>query len=140
MKPFALIRISIFLLALLLVLPACGSKTRDEYIQEGLVSIEANHVQDAKVAFMQAIDADPKHAEGYYHLGSVFNVQKEYENAVEQFTIAIRIDPTHFDAHYSLGYALEQLGKKTEAEKEYAIFRRLRKMSKKLENKRQQTG
>lgn len=104
-------------------------KTRDEYIQEGLVSIEANHVQDAKVAFMQAIDADPKHAEGYYHLGSVFNVQKEYENAVEQFTIAIRIDPTHFDAHYSLGYALEQLGK-TEAEKEYAIFRRLRKMSK----------
>lgn len=125
------------LLALTLILPACGSKTRDEHIQEGLVSIENNHVQDAKVAFMQAIDADPKHAEGYYHLGSVYNVLKDYENAVEQFNIAIRIDPTHFDAHYSLGYALEQLGKKVEAEKEYAIFRRLKDMSKKLEQKRQ---
>ena len=140
MKSSRLLRTGLFLLALLLILPQCSSKTRDEYIQEGLVSIEANDTQDAKRAFMQAIEADPKHAEGYYHLGSVFNVLKEYENAVEQFKIAIRIDPTHFDAHYSLGYALEQLGDKPAAEKEYAVFRRLNKMSKQLEQKRQQTG
>ncbi len=137
MKPSPLQGTCTILLILIFTITACSSKTRDEYIQEGLVSIENNHVQDAKVAFMQAIDADPKHAEGYYHLGSVYNVLKEYENAVEQYNIAIRIDPTHFDAHYSLGYALEQLGKKVEAEKEYAVFRRLKDMSKKLEKKRQ---
>ncbi len=140
MQTSSLWRTGLFLLALLLILPQCSSKSRTDYIEEGLAYMEANDIQDAKRAFMQAIDTDPKHAEGYYHLGSAFNVLKRYDEAVEQFKIAVRIDPTHFDAHYSLGYALEQMGDKEAAEKEYAIFRRLSKLSKKLEQNRNNSG
>ncbi len=140
MKLSPLWRTGPVLLALLLILPQCSSKSRDEYIAEGLVHLEANDTQEARRAFRQAIQADPKHADGYYHLGSVLNVLKHYEKAVEQFQVAIRLDPTHFDAHFSLGYALEQLGDKEGAEKEYAVFHRLNKMSKQLEQKRQKSG
>ncbi len=130
-------RLSLCLLAFLLVLPQCSSKSRDEYIAEGLVQMERNLVMDARQSFLQAIEADPNHAEGYYHLGSVYNVQKRYEEAVEQFKTALRLDPTHYDAHFSLGYAYEQSGQKELAEEEYETFRRLKKMSQRLEKKRQ---
>ena len=40
---------------------------------------------------------------------------------------ALRLDPTFVDAHYSLGYTYEQMGQKKKADKEYAMYRRLKK-------------
>ena len=131
---------SLFLIALLLILPQCSSKSPAEHIENGLAYMEESRYLDAQHSFMQAIDAAPKSAEGYYHLGGAFNAQQQYEKAVEQFNTSIRLDPTHYDAHYSLGYALEQLGNKEEAEKHYALFKRLSEMSHRLEAKRKAPG
>lgn len=136
----SLLGTSLLLIALLFILPQCSSKSRDEHITDGLAYMEESRYLDAQHSFMQAIDAAPKNAEGYYHLGGAFNAQKRYDLAIEQFNTAIRLDPTHYDAHYSLGYAMEQMGDKASAEKEYAIFKRLREMSHRLEAKRKETG
>jgi len=132
-------RPALLLLALILILPQCSTKSRDEYVREGLAHIEKENYQAAEHAFRRAIEADPKHADGYYHLGSIYNVRKQYPEAEAQFKKAVRLDPTHYDAHFSLAYALEQQGRQEQADKEYAAYRRLKKMSDRLRKKRQET-
>ena len=59
--------------------------------------------------------------------GGIYNYRKQYGKAKEAFRNALKMDPTHFDAHYSLGYAHEQLGEQEAAEKEFAVYNRLKK-------------
>ena len=112
---------------LVLILPQCSDKNSEDYYREGLSHIESQDFEGAERAFRNAIDKNPKSANGYYGLGGIHNYRKEYVLAEEAFLKALRIDPTFVDAHYSLGYTYEQMGQKKKAEKEYAIYRRLKK-------------
>ena len=119
---------SLSLLALLvLILPQCSDKASDDYYKEGLSHIESQDYESAERAFQNAIDKNPKNPYGYYGLGGIHNYRKKYDLAEKVFQTALRIDPTFVDAHYSLGYTYEQMGQKEKSEKEYALYRRLKK-------------
>ncbi|MFQ5482743.1 MAG: tetratricopeptide repeat protein, partial [Nitrospinaceae bacterium] len=128
------------LLAASLILTQCSPKSRDEHIQEGLQSMERENYPQAENSFKRAIEADPGNAEAYYHLGSIFNARQKYTQALGQFDIALRLDPTHLDAHFSRGYAYEQIGQPEKAEKEFATYRRLKRMVNHLQENRRQGG
>jgi tetratricopeptide (TPR) repeat protein len=112
---------------LTLILPQCSNKDSDDYYKEGLSHIEAQDYESAERAFQSAIDKNPKDPNGYYGLGGIHNYKKQYDLAEKAFLTALRIDPTFVDAHFSLGYAYEQMGQKAKSEREYAIYRRLKK-------------
>ncbi|MDH5459262.1 MAG: tetratricopeptide repeat protein [Nitrospinota bacterium] len=112
---------------LTLILPQCSNKDSDDYYKEGLSHIEAQDYESAERAFQSAIDKNPKDPNGYYGLGGIHNYKKKYDLAEKAFLTALRIDPTFVDAHFSLGYAYEQMGQKEKSEREYAIYRRLKK-------------
>ena len=116
-----------FCVGCLLILPQCSDKNSTDYVLEGLEYIEQQDYDKAESAFLLAIEKNPKNPEAYYGVGGIYNLHKQYEKAKEAFRHAIKMDPTHYDAHFSLGYTLEQLGENDAAEKEFAIYRRLKK-------------
>jgi tetratricopeptide (TPR) repeat protein len=112
---------------LALILPQCSDKNSDDYYKEGLTHIETQDYESAELAFQNAIDKNPKNPNGYYGLGGIHNYHEKYDLAEKAFLTTLRIDPTFVDAHYSLGYTYEQMGQKEKSDKEYAIYRRLKK-------------
>jgi Tfp pilus assembly protein PilF len=112
---------------LALILPQCSDKNSDDYYKEGLSYVESQDYEGAERAFQSAIDKNPKDPNGHYGLGGIHNYHKKYDLAEKDFLTALRIDPTFVDAHYSLGYTYEQMGQKKKADREYAIYRRLKK-------------
>lgn len=110
-----------------LILPQCSDKNSADYYKEGLSKIEEQDYEGAEQAFQNAINKDPKNPNGYYGLGGIHNYRKKYDLAEKAFQAALRLDPTFVDAHYSLGYSYEQMGQKQKADREYAIYRRLKK-------------
>jgi len=112
---------------LALILPQCSDKNSDDYYREGLSYVESQDYESAEKAFQNAIDKNPKNPNGHYGLGGIHNYRKKYDLAEKDFLTALRIDPTFVDAHYSLGYTYEQMGQSKKAEREYAIYRRLKK-------------
>ena len=112
---------------LALILPQCSDKNSDDYYKEGLSYVESQDYEGAEQAFQNAIDKNPKNPNGHYGLGGILNYRKKYDLAEKAFLAALRIDPTFVDAHYSLGYTYEQMGQTKKADREYAIYRRLKK-------------
>lgn len=117
----------LFSIGCLLILPQCSEKNSADYVQEGMAYIEQQDFGKAETAFLKAIEKNPKNPEAHYGVGGVYNYRRQYEKAKAAFRNALKSDPTHFDAHYSLGYAHEQLGENEAAEKEFAVYNRLRK-------------
>ncbi|HXX17185.1 MAG TPA: tetratricopeptide repeat protein [Candidatus Eremiobacteraceae bacterium] len=75
--------------------------------------------------FSQAIKLDPNFAEAYLGAGSCLISLKKYEDAVAQLRIAERLMPYNGSVHYALATALSFSGQKEEAQKEFAIHRKL---------------
>ncbi len=111
----------------ILILPQCSEKNSTDYVVEGMEYIEQQNFDKAEGAFLKAIEKNPKNPEAYYGVGGIYNYRQQYGKAKEAFRNAIKMDPTHFDAHYSLGYAHEQLGEQAAAEKQFAVYNRLKK-------------
>lgn len=117
----------LFAVGCLLILPQCSEKNSVDYVQEGMQYIEQQNFDKAEAAFLKAIEKNSKDPEAYYGVGGIYNYRKQYDKAKEAFRNTIKMDPAHFDAHYSLGYTHEQLGENEAAEKEFAIYNRLKK-------------
>ncbi len=58
-------------------------------------------------------------------LGILYQQGKRNEPAIGEFREAIRVDAGSYDAHYRLARLLKELGRKAEADKEFAIVTRL---------------
>ena len=112
---------------LALILPQCSDKNSADYYKEVLSYIESQDYESAERSFQNAIDKNPKNPNGYYGLGGSDSYRKNYAQAEKAFQSALRLDPTFVDAHYSLGYTYEQMGQQKKADREYAIYRRLKK-------------
>ncbi|MGV7220616.1 MAG: tetratricopeptide repeat protein [Nitrospinales bacterium] len=110
----------------LLILPQCSEKSSIDYVKEGYQYIEQQDYTKAENAFLNAIEKDPKNADGFYGLGGIHNNNKKYDKAIEAFQKVLTLDPTHFNAYFSLGYSHEQKGNKKEAEKYFLTYKRLK--------------
>jgi tetratricopeptide (TPR) repeat protein len=75
--------------------------------------------------FSQATKLDPNFGEAYLGAGSCLITLKKYDDAVAQLRIAERLMPFNGSVHYALATALSFSGQKEEAQKEFAMHRKL---------------
>lgn len=99
---------SICLIALLLILPGCGSGTDREFnrhLSHGKKFFEASEYPDALEEFRSAVQIKPESAEGHYNLGLIFLNMGEPSNSIaafREFTKSVELDPAHKGARVRL--------------------------------------
>jgi tetratricopeptide (TPR) repeat protein len=74
----------------------------------------------------KAITLDDSLADAHLQLGNLYADRHEYEKAIPQYQRALELDPDLSDAHYRLGTELVHVGQKENAQKEFAIYQKLR--------------
>src|ERR1700692_2536946 len=80
---------------------------------------------EAISGFSRAATLDSNFAEAYLGWGASLVAVKKYEEAIPPLRVAERLTPGNPAVHFTLATALERSGNKEEAEKEFAIHRRL---------------
>ena len=86
-----------------------------ETFAEGWRAHQRGDLQAAERAYRQALDAAPDHAEAWYFLGGVYQVQGDHAEAVACLRQAVRVRPDLADLHNDLGMALKTIGRLDEA-------------------------
>lgn len=72
------------------------------YMQMGLLCMEMSK-REALDHFTAAIRIRPNSTEAYYARGYYFQVNKEFDKAIQDYTKVVEIDSTYTNAHYNLG-------------------------------------
>ncbi len=96
-----------------------GMKAIEAY-QLGADYLESKNVDNALVAFSEAIRLDPKFAQAYNGRGVAFALKDDLEKALADFCEAIRLDGSDAEFYRSRGYIYEQLGEQDKAQADYA--------------------
>ncbi len=100
--------------------------TEEYYNQKGYLLQNQGKLDEALIAYTQAIGINPKKYWAYYHtLGGIFRENNLYDKAVEVYHQAIKIKPDFPWSHYHLGGVLEKQGKLDEAATYYQNSRDL---------------
>ena len=76
----------------------------------GKVEQELGNIDSAIEYFIQAINLDPGSYKIYYRLSSVYNLQKQYENAKTSAKDCLNIKRNYAPAYYELGVSEKALG------------------------------
>jgi tetratricopeptide (TPR) repeat protein len=74
----------------------------------------------------KAITLDDLLAEAHVQLGNLYADKHEYDKSIPQYVRALALDPNLSDAHYRLGTDYVHLGEKENAQKEFAVYQKLR--------------
>ncbi len=74
----------------------------------------------------KSIALDGTIPETHVQLGDLYSGQHEYEKAIPEYVRAIALNPDLSDAHYRLGTDYVHVGKKDQAQQEFAIYQKLR--------------
>jgi tetratricopeptide (TPR) repeat protein len=74
----------------------------------------------------KSVSLDDKLPEAHLQLGDLYSGQHQYEKSIPEFVRALELNPNLSDAHYRLGTDYVHVGKKDQAQKEFATYQRLR--------------
>ena len=74
----------------------------------------------------KAINLDDSLADAHLQLGNLYADQHEYGKSIPQYQRALQLDPDLSDAHYRLGTDLVHVGQREDAQKEFAVYQKLR--------------
>jgi tetratricopeptide (TPR) repeat protein len=74
----------------------------------------------------KSIALDDSFAEAHVQLGDLYAGQHQYEQSIWQYERALALDPSLSDAHYRLGMDYVHVGKRDLAQKEIAVYQKLR--------------
>ena len=75
---------------------------------------------------LKAIALDDSLAEAHVQLGNLYADQHQYDKSIPQYVRALELDQNLSDAHYRLGTDYVHVGRKEDAQKEFAIYQKLR--------------
>ena len=89
----------------------------------GDTGVELNTVESL---LKRAISLDDSLAEAHVQLGDLYADQHRYSDSIPQYERALELNPDLSDAHYRLGTDYVHVGKKENAEKEFAVYQKLR--------------
>lgn len=82
-------------------------------------------LDDAQVAFQQAVDVWPANALAHYQLGVLAAQRGDWRSAVESLEQAVAANPSFAQGHHALGVALLQLGEQARAIEHFEAVVRL---------------
>jgi tetratricopeptide (TPR) repeat protein len=95
-----------------------------EYIL-GEMARQASELEEAIPHFSRAAKLDSSFGDAFMGWGFCLVTLKRYEEAIAPLEAAVRLQEGNPSAHYNLAVALSRTGHKEEADKEFAIHRRL---------------
>ena len=95
-----------------------------EYIL-GEMARQASDWTEAIARFSSAAKLDANFGDAFMGWGAALIAERKFEEAVRPLQRAAALQPGNTAAHYNLGLALMRIGKKEEADKEFAVQRKL---------------
>jgi tetratricopeptide (TPR) repeat protein len=95
-----------------------------EYIL-GEMARQESHLEEAIPHFSRAAKLDSSFGDSFMGWGFCLVTLKRYEEAIPPLQAAVRLQEGNPSAHYNLAVALSRTGQKEQADKEFAIHRRL---------------
>jgi tetratricopeptide (TPR) repeat protein len=95
-----------------------------EYIL-GEMARQESQFEEAIARFSSAANLDPSFGDAFMGWGFCLVTLKRFEEAIPPLRAAVRLQGGNPSAHYNLAVALSRTGQKEEADKEFAIHRRL---------------
>jgi tetratricopeptide (TPR) repeat protein len=93
----------------------------------GDAEMHAGNEKEVEEHLRRALKLDPNFRLAHLDLGILLAGKNDPLGAERHFREAIRIDPSKPDAHYHLGRLLRSLGRKQEADSEFAKVKELAK-------------
>lgn len=97
------------------------------YDQLGLLASLSGSDQAAETYFLDAVKRDPKLATSWFGLAKLYRKHARYPDALKALQQAAATDPTSASIHYLRAQVLAAMGRKTEAQTEFATVQRLKK-------------
>lgn len=90
--------------------------------------VETSNVNVALIESLlkKSIALDDSLADAHVQLGNLYADQHDYAKSIPQYERALELEPNLPDAHYRLGTDLVHTGDKDKAQKEFAVYQRLR--------------
>lgn len=86
-------------------------------------SLDLNTIESL---LQKAIALDDSLADAHVQLGNLYADQHDYEKSIPQYVRALQLDDTLADAHYRLGTDYVHVGQRDNAQKEFAVYQKLR--------------
>src|SRR4030067_228548 len=84
------------LLAALLISGCGGAESRKaKYLEKGKAYIEEKNFDKAKIEIRNALQIDPKFAEGYYLMGVVEEERQNWQQSLGSYSKAVELNPDH---------------------------------------------
>jgi tetratricopeptide (TPR) repeat protein len=83
-------------------------------------------LQAVQSLLMKSIALDNSIPEAHVQLGNLYADQHKYEQSIPEYVQALELNPNLADAHYRLGTDYVHVGQKDNAQKEFAVYQKLR--------------
>ncbi len=89
---------------------ASGSDTADLLVQRSNLALKARNFELALIILSGLTDIEPRYAEGWNQLATIYFLQEDYRQAMRQLRQVLALEPRHFKAIEGLGIILRETG------------------------------
>jgi tetratricopeptide (TPR) repeat protein len=96
----------------------------DAHINRGVALYQMGQIDEAKAAFLAAVQLDPLNGVSQYNLGCVLEEQGEVEDAIRHLRRAAKAMPAHADVHFNLALAYEKKNERRLAREQWMLYLR----------------
>jgi tetratricopeptide (TPR) repeat protein len=83
-------------------------------------------LQTVEGLLQKSISLDDTLPDAHVQLGDLYAGQHQYDKSIPEYVRALELNPNLSDAHYRLGTDYVHVGQKDQAQKEFAVYQRLR--------------
>jgi Flp pilus assembly protein TadD len=96
----------------------------EAHINLGVALYQMGMNDEARAAFLSAVQIDPNNGISRYNLGCVLEEQGKLPEAIEHLSAAARVMPNHADVHFNLALAYEKSGERNMARAQWVLYLR----------------
>jgi tetratricopeptide (TPR) repeat protein len=83
-------------------------------------------LQTVQSLLQKSVSLDDTLPEAHVQLGDLYTGQHQYDKSIPEYVRALELNPNLSDAHYRLGTDYVHVGKKDQAQNEFAVYQKLR--------------
>jgi tetratricopeptide (TPR) repeat protein len=96
----------------------------DAHINRGVALYQMGKIDEARSAFLAAVQLDPLNGISRYNLGCVLEEQGEIDDAIRHLRRAAKAMPAHADVHFNLALAYEKKNERQLAREQWTLYLR----------------
>jgi tetratricopeptide (TPR) repeat protein len=92
-----------------------GSDTANLLMERAGLAVKARNYELASSLLMALTEVEPRYAEGWNQLATIYFLREDYENAMHQLKRVLALEPHHFKAIEGMSIILRETGRKKAA-------------------------